>query len=55
MVGFAVLGLPPIPLFSTYGVISAVAVPMAGLAALLALLALPAMLLVVARMQRGHQ
>lgn len=46
VVGFAVLGLAPMPLFSTYGVISAVMVLMAGLAALLVL---PAMLLLVAR------
>ncbi len=48
--GFAVLGLAPMPLFSTYGVISAVMVLMAGLAALLVL---PAMLLLVARL-RGN-
>ncbi len=46
VVGFAVLGLAPMPLFSTYGIISAVMVLMAGLAALLVL---PAMLLVVER------
>lgn len=44
--GFAVLGLAPMPLFSTYGIISAVMVLMAGLAALLVL---PAMLLVVSK------
>ena len=48
VVGFAVLGLAPMPLFSTYGIISAVMVLMAGLAALLVL---PAMLLVVARLR----
>ena len=48
VVGFAVLGLAPMPLFSTYGVISAVMVLMAGLAALLVL---PAMLLLVARLR----
>ena len=47
VVGFAVLGLAPMPLFATYGVISAVMVLMAGLAALLVL---PAMLLLVARL-----
>ena len=46
MVGFAVLGFAPMPLFSTYGVISAVMVLMAGLASLLVL---PSMLLLVAR------
>jgi predicted RND superfamily exporter protein len=49
VVGFAVLGLAPMPLFSTYGIISAVMVLMAGVAALLVL---PAMLLVVAGKQR---
>jgi len=46
IVGFAVMGFAPMPLFSTYGIISAVMVLMAGSAALLAL---PAMLLLVAR------
>ena len=47
--GFAVLGLAPMPLFATYGVISAVMVLMAGIAALLVL---PALLLLVARFSR---
>ena len=49
VVGFAVLGMAPMPLFATYGVISAVMVLMAGLAALLVL---PAMLLLVAELSR---
>ena len=48
VVGFAVLGLAPMPLFSTYGVISAVMVLMAGVASLLVL---PAMLLLVTRIK----
>ena len=48
--GFAVLGLAPMPLFATYGVISAVMVLMAGIAALLVL---PALLLLVARFSRA--
>jgi predicted RND superfamily exporter protein len=51
VVGFAVLGLAPMPLFSTYGIISAVMVLMAVLAALLVL---PAMLLVVERVRRNR-
>ena len=47
--GFAVMGFAPMPLFSTYGIISAVMVLMAGSASLLVL---PAMLLLVARVQR---
>ena len=47
--GFAVMGLAPMPLFASYGVISAVMVLMAGVAALLAL---PSMLVLVARLQR---
>ena len=47
--GFAVLALAPMPLFATYGVISAVMVLMAGVAALLVL---PALLLLVARFSR---
>ncbi len=46
VVGFAVMGFAPMPLFSTYGVISAVMVLMAGVASLLVL---PAMLLLVVR------
>ena len=46
--GFAVMGFAPMPLFSTYGIISAVMVLMAGSASLLVL---PAMLLLVARVQ----
>ncbi|MDE2843568.1 MAG: MMPL family transporter [Chloroflexota bacterium] len=49
--GFAVLGFAPMPLFSTYGIISAVMVLMAGSAALLVL---PSMLLLVAR-ARGRK
>ena len=37
IVGFAVMGFAPMPLFSTYGIISAVMVLMAGSASLLAL------------------
>ena len=46
IVGFAVMGFAPMPLFSAYGVISAVMVLMAGVASLLVL---PSLLLVVAR------
>jgi len=46
--GFAVMGFAPMPLFSTYGIISAVMVLMAGSASLLVL---PSMLLLVARVQ----
>ena len=49
VVGFAVMGFAPMPLFATYGVISAVMVLMAGLASLLVL---PSMLVVVSRIQR---
>ena len=49
IIGFAVLGFAPMPLFSTYGIISAVMVLMAGVAALLVL---PSLLLVVARLRR---
>ena len=51
VVGFAVLGLAPMPLFSTYGIISAVMVLMAGVASLLVL---PSLLLLVARVSRTH-
>ncbi len=51
VVGFSVLGFAPMPLFSTYGVISAVMVLMAGVASLLVL---PAMLLPVARLHRSR-
>ena len=46
--GFAVMGFAPMPLFSTYGIISAVMVLMAGSASLLVL---PSMLLLVAKVQ----
>ena len=46
IVGFAVLGLAPMPLFSTYGIISAVMILMAAVASLLVL---PSLLLIVAR------
>ena len=50
IVGFAVLGFAPMPLFSTYGIISAVMVLMAGVASLLVL---PSLLLLVARFKRA--
>ncbi len=50
IVGFAVLGFAPMPLFSTYGIISAVMVLMAGVASLLVL---PSLLLLVARLKRA--
>ena len=50
IIGFAVMGFAPMPLFSTYGIISAVMVLMAGVASLLVL---PSLLLVVARLRRG--
>ena len=46
VIGFAVLGFAPMPLFSTYGVITAVMVLMSAAASLLVL---PSMLLLVAR------
>ena len=49
VVGFAVMGFAPMPLFATYGIISAVMVLMAGVASLLAL---PSMLLLVTTLQR---
>ena len=49
VIGFAVMGFAPMPLFATYGVISAMMVLMAGIAALLVL---PSMLLLVAKFQR---
>ncbi len=52
VVGFAVMGFAPMPLFATYGIISSVMVLMAGAASLLAL---PSMLLLVARIQRRGQ
>ena len=48
IVGFAVLGFAPMPLFSSYGIISAVMVLMAGIASLLVL---PSLLLIVARLR----
>jgi predicted RND superfamily exporter protein len=51
IIGFAVMGFAPMPLFSTYGVISATMVLMAGVAALLVL---PSLLLLVARMRGGR-
>ena len=51
IIGFAVMGFAPMPLFSTYGVISATMVLMAGVAALLVL---PSLLLLVARMRSGR-
>ncbi len=50
IIGFAVMGFAPMPLFSTYGVISATMVLMAGVASLLVL---PSLLLVVAKMKGG--
>ena len=49
IIGFAVMGFAPMPLFSTYGIISAVMVLMAGTAALLVL---PSMLVLVTRLKR---
>ena len=46
IIGFAVLGFAPMPLFSTYGVISAVMILMAAIASLLVL---PSLLLIFAR------
>lgn len=48
IIGFAVLGFAPMPLFSTYGVISAVMILMAAIASLLVL---PSLLLIVARLK----
>ncbi len=50
IIGFAVLGFAPMPLFSTYGVISAVMILMAAIASLLVL---PSLLLIVARLKRS--
>lgn len=54
VIGFTVMGFAPMPLFATYGIISAVMVLMAGVASLLVL---PSMLLLVTRLQsrRGRQ
>lgn len=52
VIGFAVMGFAPMPLFATYGIISAVMVLMAGVASLLVL---PSMLLVVTRLQQRYQ
>ena len=46
IIGFAVLGFAPMPLFATYGVISAVMIFMAAVAALVVL---PSLLVIVAR------
>ncbi len=46
IVGFAVLGFAPMPLFSTYGVLTAVMILMAAVASLLVL---PSLLVIVAR------
>ena len=48
IIGFAVLGFAPMPLFSTYGVISAVMILMAAIASLIVL---PSLLLIVARLK----
>ena len=50
VIGFAVLGFAPMPLFSTYGVISAVMILMAAIASLLVL---PSLLLMVARLKQS--
>ena len=50
IVGFAVLGFAPMPLFSTYGVISAVMILMAAIASLLVL---PSLLLMAARLKQS--
>ena len=50
IIGFAVLGFAPMPLFSTYGVISAVMILMAAIASLIVL---PSLLLIVARLKQG--
>ncbi len=52
IIGFAVMGFAPMPLFSTYGVISATMVLMAGMASLLVL---PSLLLVVAGMKSSKR
>ena len=52
IIGFAVMGFAPMPLFSTYGVISATMVLMAGMASLLVL---PSLLLVVAGMKGSRR
>ncbi len=49
IIGFAVMGFAPMPLFSTYGIISAV---MVLLAAVASLLVLPSLLLLAARWSR---
>ena len=49
VIGFTVMGFAPMPLFATYGVISAVMVLMAGIASLLVL---PSMLLLVTSLQQ---
>ena len=51
VIGFAVMGFAPMPLFATYGVISAVMVLMAGVASLLVL---PSMLVLVTGIQRRN-
>ena len=51
IIGFAVLGFAPMPLFSTYGVISAVMILMAAIASLLVL---PSLLLMVARLKQSR-
>ena len=52
VIGFAVMGFAPMPLFATYGIISAVMVLMAGVASLLAL---PSMLVLVTAIQRRYR
>lgn len=52
VIGFTVMGFAPMPLFATYGVISAVMVLMAGVASLLVL---PSLLLLVTRLQRRRR
>ena len=51
IIGFVVLGFAPMPLFSTYGIISAVMILMAAIASLLVL---PSLLLIVARLKQAH-
>ena len=50
IIGFVVLGFAPMPLFSTYGIISAVMILMAAIASLLVL---PSLLLIVARLKQS--